>query len=61
MTEETVKESYFNVNDVSPKEGVRLVYYPKDSADLEFFSPYAHFTSVNDYNKPPPVETEFIA
>lgn len=30
LSDESVEEGFFKVSNVHPREGVRLVYYPKD-------------------------------
>ena len=44
LNDEAIEEGYYAVQNVRPSEGIRLVYYPKDPSDLEFFSPNVFFT-----------------
>lgn len=36
LSDEVIEEGHFTSKNVRPKEGIRLVYYPKDPDDLTF-------------------------
>lgn len=36
LSDEVIEEGHFTIKNARPKEGVRLVYYPKDPNDMNF-------------------------